>query len=226
MSLTPQWRPITKRVLDLFGRWGDPRTNLRSMLDGILPVAVVDDFRDDDRGSVFGINAFSLGAPGEHPTISFGSSVNDWELLAITQLGLNWQAKVVPFRFEIIVFTPIFPFNPATTINPFGVFTAGLLLNRSFTFGTVQGIGGAVVAPPAIFGPGIVGPTGVAFPSADPFNQTREMSPWITETPLRIYRDVTLTFMIILSPDPAGLPTAPTMSISLLVRERPKVTTT
>lgn len=194
------------------------------MLDGVIPVAVVDTFRDDEEGSIFGVSAFSLGAANEHPTVSFGSSVNDWELLGLTQLGFNSNSKPTPFIFQIMVFTPIFPFNPATTINPFGVFQAGILSNRNFTFGTVQGIGGAVAVPPAIFGPDIAGPTNSTNPSPSPFTMAAGMIPWAPfPVPLRIYRDVTLTFMLVLNPA-AGVGFAPPeLNVSILVRERPKV---
>lgn len=222
MTLVPRWRSITKRTLDLFGRWGDSRTNLTQMLDGVLPVVVVDRFRDDDEGSIFGISAFSDGAFNEHPTISFGSSVNDWELLGVTQAGVNWNLKPATFNYQIMMFTPISPYNPATTINPLGFFVSGILLDRSFTFGSVQGIGGAVAVPPVIFGPDISGPSRVAVTSSAPFQQAAGFSPWTFE-PIRIFRDVTLTFMLVLNPA-AGFGFAPPgMSISILYRERPKV---
>lgn len=224
MSLIPGWRSVTKRTLDLFGRWGESRVNVRSMLDGVIPTVVVDRFRDDDEGSVFGINAFSLGAANHHPTVSFGSSVNDWEVLAITQLGRNYNLKPSTFQYELMLFTPIFPFNPATIINPVGVFPSGLLTNRSFTFGTVQAIGGAVAAPPPLFGPGLAGPTSVAVTSSAPLTFASNVLPWPPfDTPLRIYRDVTLTFMLVLNPvAPTGIFPVE-LSVSLLCRERPKV---
>lgn len=219
MSLTPSWRPITRRTLDLFGRWGDPRTNLRSMLSGIIPVAVVDDFKDDDRGSIFGINAFSAGTANEFPAVSFGSTVNDWELLAITSLWVDWRGLVAGGKdFEFHMFTPINPYNPVATASPVGFFPTGLLTNRAFTFGTVVGLGGTNPAPPVLLGPALQWHElssdsrilnvfrFAAFPHFDP--------------PIRIYRNVTLTIQFI---GTIGVVIPTQMVCSILYRERPKV---
>jgi len=219
VSLIPNWRPITRRTLDLFGRWGDPRTNLRSMLDGILPVAVVDDFRDDDRGSIFGINAFSNGTANEFPAVSFGSTVNDWELLAITALWVEWNGLVGGGKnFEFHVFTPINPYNPVATLNPAGFFPSGLLTNRAFTFGTVVALAGSNPAVPLLLGPTINEFDRVA--NAGEFQCFRNKSYPVYDPPIRIYKDVTLTIQFI---GTIGVAIATGMVCSILFRERPKV---
>jgi len=155
-GLFPRWRPITKRVLDLFGRWGDPRTNLRSMMDGVIPVVIVDRFRDDDEGSLFGISAFTIvgaGFPGQFPSISFGSGVNDWELVGFTAVNFNFNGQTGAKFGNVHLFTPIEPYNPALNLSPVGTFPSGLLMNRSFTFGSVSAIAGYNPVLPAIFGP-------------------------------------------------------------------------
>ncbi len=188
------------------------------MLDGVLPVAVVDDFRDDDRGSIFGINAFTLGTAGEFPSVSFGSSQNDWELVDIVGISANTNFAPVPRVASVHLFTPIAPYNPATTITPLGFFTPGILPNRSFTFGSVQGIAGTNPLLPGVFGPDIVSPATQIVSSSNTFRMV--LHPHGFRVPMRIYRDVTLTVQwngqVI-----GGFATA--LFVSLLYRERPKV---
>lgn len=219
MSLIPGWRPITKRTLDLFGRWGDPRTNLRSMLSGIIPVAVVDDFLDDDRGSIFGINAFSAGTANEFPAVSFGSGTNDWELLAITALWVNWNGLVQAGKqFEFHLFTPINPYNPVATPSPVGFFPTGILSNRAFTFGTVVGLGGSNPAIPLLLGP-TIHHFEITGNSLDVQVFERAGTPRF-DPPIRIYKDVTLTIQFI---GTIGVVIPTSMVCSILYRERPKV---
>ncbi len=219
MSLTPSWRPITKRTLDFFGRWGDPRTNLRSMLSGVMPVAVVDRFRDDDEGSIYGINAFSGGTANEFPAVAFGSGTNDWELLAITALWVDWNLAQFSKDFEFHMFTPINPYNPVLTPSPVGFFNNGLLTNRAFTFGTVIALGGTNPNVPVILGPTLnqrqagVGSTGE-------FQCFRSASAPVFDPPIRIYRDTTLAIQFI---GGIGITVPTAMVCSILYRERPKV---
>ncbi len=219
MSLIPNWRPITRRTLDLFGRWGDPRTNLRSMLSGIIPVAVVDDFRDDDRGSIFGISAFSLGTANEFPACSFGSSINDWELLGIPDITLNYDGLfAAPTVLEFHMFTPINPYNPVATLNPVGFFPNGLLTNRAFTFGTVNGFGGSNPAVPALLGPTIQRHSNVTNSAFTSIFERAGMP--LFDPPIRIYAGVTLSIQFI---GTIGIIIPTQMLCSILYRERPKV---
>lgn len=216
-GLFPQWRPITKRVLDLFGRWGDSRTNLRSMMDGIIPVVVVDRFRDDDEGSVFGLSAFaSAGPAGELPSVSFGSAVNDWELIQIVTTQIRFSTNTARL-IQTHLFTPVAPYNPALTPSPVGFFGPGLIPNRNFTFGTVVAIGGYNPVPPTFTGLNLIAPRASgAFTRTSPIVDLR----YQFSTPIRIYRDVTLTIQWIGTV--AGGEFAD-MDVSILYRERPKV---
>lgn len=222
MSLTPAWRPITKRTLDFFGRWGDPRTNLRSMLSGIMPVAVVDRFRDDDEGSIYGINCFARAQPAEFPAVCFGSTENDWELLSVTALWVDWNLQNFGVHgCEFHFFTPINPYNPCVNIDPPGFFLNGLLTNRAFTFGTVTAIGGSNPAIPSILGPTLnqmdrgVGTIGE-------FQSFRSQTAPVFDPPIRIYRNVTFSIQFIGTPAPLGF-VGTDMIASILYRERPKV---
>lgn len=215
--LTPRWRPITKRALDLFGRWGDPRTNLRSMLDSVIPVAVVDRFRDDDEGSIFGIQAFASGVVGQFPSVSFGSSTNDWELVQIFNYATEYTVAVNPRLTAQHMFTPIAPYNPALTPSPAGFFRTGLLTNRAFTFGTVTAIGGYNPVLPPIFGPEWAGPF-VTNSSAGFRNFIFDPAEGMLATPIRIYRDTTFTIQWT-----GSIVGGVNMFVSIIYRERPKV---
>ena len=217
MNLLPNWRPITRRTLDLFGRWGDPRSQLKSMLDGVLPVAVVDRFRGDDEGSIFGIDAFCTGNNNQFPSISFGSSVNDWELLAINQYAIDWAGLGGSKIFQAHLFTPIFPYNPALTLAPVGFFSPGLLLNRAFTFGTVSGLGGTNPALPALFGPSMLGPGSTG--NVGLIRWFTNGSRYVFDPPIRVYKDITLTLQWTGTIGNTPL----SMFMSILYRERPKV---
>lgn len=220
-SLFPQWRPITKRALDLFGRWGDPRTNLRAMMDTVIPVAVVDRFRDDDEGSVYGISAFTVvggGFAGQFPSISFGSGVNDWELMGMTAVNINFNGQTGPKFMNVHMFTPIEPYNPALNPSPVGVFPAGLLTNRAFTFGTVTALAGYNPVLPPIFGPSVFGP----FRSTTATDVGQDQIDLTQPEPIRIYHDTTLTFQYNGTLG-VGANTV-LMDISIVYRERPKVT--
>lgn len=210
MSFIPRWRPVTKRTLDLFGRWGDSRSQLKSMLDVAVPVVVVDRFRDDDEGSVYGIRASGGSSNFDVPSVSFGSGVNDWELLAVTQLG--YSSATLPVTVGVHMFTPIFPYNPALVVDPVGFFLPGLITNRAFTFGTVSALGGNNPARPFVTGPQLM-PFVFGSTNLDSFPA------FSFDPPIRVYRDTTLTFQWTGAPQPTGL----AVLVSILYRERPKV---
>ncbi len=213
MTGIPRWRSVTRRTLDLFGRWGDSRTQLRAMLDHIIPVVVVDRFRDDQEGSMFGIHARGGRTGTETPSVSFGSAVNDWELHKIT--SLSYSASNRPFTIGAHMFNPIAPYNPATFLSPVGLFAPALINNRAFTFGTVNAIGGSNPTLPAIVGPSVV-------PFLDnPGNLTLEaFTPIDFDPPIRVYRDSTLTFQWFGdSFQPGGL----SLFVDIIYSERPKV---
>lgn len=207
----PQWANITKRTLDLFGRWGDSRRMLRGMLDHVVPVVVVDRFRDDDEGSIYGIHirGSNAGTTGI-PSCSWGSAINDWECLALT--ALSYSATAVPTTIGMHIFSPIFPYNPAATISPAGFRVPGLINNRAFTLGTVQGVGGFNASFPANVGPNV-------FPFLRGASTVSASEPIYFDPPLRIYRDTTLTVQWNGDTFFGGM----SISVDMLYRERPKV---
>lgn len=180
------------------------------MLDHAIPVVVVDRFRDDEEGSVFGLHARGGSVGLEFPSVSFGSGVNDWELLAVT--SLSYSSTSVPSTVGIHLFTPIFPYNPALNPSPVGFFRPALINNRAFTFGTVTAVGGSNPAFPPIAGPSVMPFVAGSF-TLD-FAQPIEFDP-----PIRVYRDTTLTFQWFGSTLPVGL----SIFVDILYVERPKV---
>jgi len=149
------WFPIVRNFQDFFGRFASYTTNLRAVANWVLPVTVIDRFRGDDEGSLFGIEVFTPSAVSQFPACAFGSADLDFEVWAIC-FGF-----IVPPGFTsgadapIHVFTPIAPYNPIVNLNPVGVFVPGLITNAAFSFGAVQGAGGSNIALPLVRGHGL-----------------------------------------------------------------------
>ena len=182
------WAQNVRNFTDLFLRWGGAGDNIRGLLNLAIPTVVIDRFRDDDEGSIFGLQAVTNGVNNQFSAVAFGSAVNDWELHEITV-----SQTIIPTPGSILdkgwhMFTPIDPYNPVVNLTPAGIFLPGLLLNRAFTFGTVQGLGGAnpVAATPQ-------GPLG--FLQGVTSFSTHNMLPlddhYTFDPPLRILRDGT-----------------------------------
>ncbi len=211
---------VGKRTADLFRRWRSSELGLRAMWNAILPVVVVDRYRDDDEGSIYGLTVFTGGNPTEFPSAAFGSGVNDWELLGI-HAGIFFPVGASGFaNLRAHLFTPILPYNPVVNLNPVGFFSNQLLTNRDFTFGTVQGVGGTNPVLPfqTGFQPGghhIVSSIGGFFTPIWGFRSNYARF----DPPIRIFADVTLAAQLI-SPVFGGLSTG--WEVSILYRERPK----
>jgi hypothetical protein len=187
------------------------------MLDAALPVVVVDRFRDDDEGSIFGIDAFCTGNNNQFPSISFGSPINDWEMVAVQQISIDWAGLGGTKLMGMHMFTPIAPYNPALNLAPAGFFQPGLLLNRAFTFGSVNAVGGTNPNLPALFGPAVFGPTTSSFTGLSRLFTSGIRH--VYDPPIRVYKDITLSFQW--TGDIGATPLA--MFMSILYRERPKV---
>lgn len=206
-------RGVSKRTLDLFGRWGDPRSQIRAMHDEIVPVVVADRFRDDTEGSIFGLSAFTNGANNEHSACAFGSAVNDWELRGI---AWQWFTRGSAANYSFHVFNPIDPYNPVVN-NTVGIFVPALITNRAFTFGTVGGITGTNPALPAIVGPHFFNQRLVA--TNQFVSQPNQGGLLQIDPPWRFYRDQTFTFQAetIFATDAIPL------QVDITYNERPKV---
>lgn len=142
----------SRRFQRFFRRWG-ALSNLRSVLNYVQPVTLVDRFRDDDEGSLFAVYFETGSAVNEHPAILFGSNVEtvDLEIVGL-QAWYSWQAPplgVFVWNMLCHVFTPLAPYNPVANVNPVGVGVPGLMTNERFTRGNSYAIGGHNPALPA-----------------------------------------------------------------------------
>lgn len=214
----PRWLPHARNLQDFLGRWSSPVGNLRSVLEGVIPVALVDRFRDDTEGSVFGLSASTPGVAGFFPAVAWGSAVNDWEL---HQLWFRSSLAPVLRIPAAHLFTPIDPYNPVATPAPVGFFVPGLLLNKPFTLGSVTAVAGGNAALAPIIGP--VLDAEFAFDSGAPGLQLRypiRTGGWKFDPPIRVYRGVTLALQ--------GVEAIPAflhpLEVEILYTERPRVT--
>lgn len=210
------WDQNVSDFTDLFLRWGGIGDNIRAIFNLAMPVVLVDRFRGEDEGSLFGIQGFANGANNEFSAVAFGSGVNDWEIHRISVTTQTIPAPMGITDKGWHMFTPIDPYNPVVNLSPVGFFTPGLITNAGFTFGSVQGVGGSNAAFPAVPGPigylqGLTSfanftmlPTDVSFGGFDP--------------PIRIPADTTFTIQTLT----AFAAARQDLRVSLIYNERPK----
>lgn len=218
----PGWKDHARNLQDWFGTWASTTRNIRAVWDGLIPVAVIDRFRDDSEGSVFGISAFTTGLAGEQSAVAMGSSINDVELLSIACRSIFFPSGAVLANDTFHLFTPINPYNPVATPNPVGFFSPGLITNKSFTFGTVTAVAGTNPVLPAIIGFEWHNPWNVntaAF-GALAFGFANGLNVVDFDPPIRVYRDTTLAVQQTFPPGGGSF----SMLASFLYRERPRTT--
>lgn len=148
-----EWASHARNFSDFFGRWRSPFSNLRSIWNSCIPVAVVDRFRDDEEGSLYGCTCSSVGAINEYTAAVLFNPEHDIEVHAITcWQGFTYLTFWPSFMMAgFHIFTPIIPYNPIQN-NLAGAFRGGLLTNRAFTFPTSLGFTGTNPALPPIWG--------------------------------------------------------------------------
>lgn len=151
------WKYQVKDLSRLFRRWGSHASNIRGVFNGILPVQIVDRWRDEDEGSLFAMTIWADAqgiTAGWHPSCVIGTIDDDTE----TEI-LGWQAwyrwrstftagLVIPHKLHL--FTPIAPYTPLDVANPVGFYTPGMITDYGFTFGNTRGIGGFAAALPPL----------------------------------------------------------------------------
>lgn len=209
------WAQNVKNFTDLFLRWGGAGDNIRGILNLAVPTVVVDRFRDDDEGSIFGLQAVTNGVNNQFSAVAFGSAVNDWELWQITVASQIFPTPATFLDRGWHMFTPIDPYNPVVNLSPVGLFSPGLLLNRAFTFGSVSGVGGANPVSAVPQGP-------VGFLQGQNSFTAHNMLPlddhYRFDPPLRIPRDVTFAVQSLIAYAAARIE----LRVSLWYNERPK----
>jgi len=174
---------------NFFGRYGTTRGSIRGIWNGLIPVAVVDRYRDDTEGSVFGITWPSSTPASMLPAFAFGSPTDDWELLQINVGEFN-SAAGASEQFHYMLYTPDSTYIPVQNAAPALIGTPGLNNDFAFTLGSVTAIGGwnPAVLPARdgyVFSANTV--RGPAFLFGIGWR-----SPTTFDPPIRVYRDVTL----------------------------------
>ena len=145
------WKFQVKDFSKLFRRWGGHSGNLRGIFNGILPVQIIDRYRNDEEGSFWGLYAETscpVSRSGYSPAIVFGSLSENVEIEI-----LGWQAwyrftvNGAPGAFNMFahLMTPILPYNPiGAGLSPGGVWIPGLVTNDAFTRSTAFALTGYV----------------------------------------------------------------------------------
>lgn len=152
------WKFQVKDMSRLFRRWGSHASNVRGVFNGILPVQIIDRWRDDGEGSLYSLFAGVTAAAfynGQHPSIAFGTFD---ERVEIEILG--WQAyfrfitnrPVSTWNTVAHIFSPQTPYNPVAFLSPAGQFVPGLITNYSFHLSTAFALAGYNAAMPAYAG--------------------------------------------------------------------------
>jgi hypothetical protein len=135
----------------MFRRWGSHATNIRGVFNGILPVQLVERYRNDEEASVWGLyaeTAANAGLTGYSPAIVLGSLDDRVEIEILGwQAWYQFTAATSPGAFNMFahLMTPILPYNPVGGgLFPSGAWVPGLITNEAFTRSTAFAITGFV----------------------------------------------------------------------------------
>lgn len=127
--------------------WGSHGGSLiRTILNAVIPVTIVERWYGEAEGSLFGITAGVGHLAGHRPSIEFFSDRVDWELHSLN-IWYPQQAVKAPgpspteFRVVTSLFTAPGNYNPIE-VAPTAEFGPQLVTNTSFTQGAVRGQGG------------------------------------------------------------------------------------
>lgn len=190
------WQSPSRTLRNFFGRYGITGGSIRGLYNGLLPVAVVDRYRDDSEGSQFALTMVSRCVSPNYASFAMGSPNDDWELHGLN-FGVYWPLvfPAVLERFNLMIYTPDFTYVPVETPNPPGLYTPGLNTDFAFTLSSVSGAAGYNSALPArwgFFGPKTsVTPMGVIGLPHTLYDSEIHFDP-----PIRVYRDVTLGMIV------------------------------
>lgn len=201
---------------NFFGRFGTTSGSIRGVFNAIIPVAVVERYRDDTEGSLFALTMVNITAPFQFPAFAAGSPVDDWELLGVN-LGFFAPLAGSSAYFGLNVYTPDATYVPVQTVNPVGFWQPGLNTDWSFTLGSVTGVAGSNTTLPPRLG---------FYPVESPRTWTTGggmifIGPaYSFDPPIRVYRDVTLGFIV----DMTMRADTPSFFVTMLYRIRPRTT--
>ena len=139
-----------RNFLGLANKWGTTGGNpLRGLFSAVIPVTVVERFRDTDEGGPFGLTGFTAGfgtslfpvRDAEFPAVCFTSPTTDWELHRVN-ISFDRAAPSIPgglqlnYQEFVEMYTPFAPYNPCQN-NTTGLFRPGLIGRVPFVFGGV-----------------------------------------------------------------------------------------
>lgn len=130
----------------LSNAWGTRGGSLiRSILNYVVPVTVVERWYGDIEGSLFGQSAGTDGLNTQRPAVEFFSASRDWELHAINAWypikAIEFGANPTEYQVTLHLFTAFAPYNPIESL-PTALTGPQLILNQGFNQGTVRGQGG------------------------------------------------------------------------------------
>lgn len=212
--------PPVRSFRNFFGRYGTTAGSIRGVFNGVIPVAVIDRYRDDTEGSVFALSATAQAIANTNAAFAVGSATDDWELL-----WANWGLffpglEPAANEFNLMVYTPDFTFNPVTTPAPAGFFVPGMNTDFAFTLGSVSMVAGHRVGLPTRFGLFPFMSFGWTPASTQPNSLEIRQRPMTTfDPPIRVYRDVTLGFLML-----EAATRAMDVTVSIGYRIRPRTT--
>lgn len=183
------WLTPTRALRNFFARFGVIQGGIRGVLNAVIPVAIIDRYRDDHEGSIFAITGDAIDVPaGQHAAFAIGSAQDDWELLAL-QYGV-WYHPVGAGTTQVhnlMLYTPDSTYNPIVNPSPVGFYIPGLNPDFAFTLGSVFLAAGFNPTVPIRWG-FFPFPSHFQFTTAPVFfeNSVR------FDPPIRIYREITL----------------------------------
>lgn len=130
-----------------FKRWG-AIGNLRSIWNSVVPVAQVDRWRNEEEGTFYGMSVASYGAANNYTAAALvaptGQPGYPNTILEVQRINISWQvpAAVGQINVDFHVMSPETGYNPIATLNPVGIYRAGLSTQPAGGWGSATGFGG------------------------------------------------------------------------------------
>jgi len=138
------YRQTSGRETSSFGAsWGIPGAGLlRSLFNTVVPVAIVQRWRDEKSGSLYGLSGGTLGAFGHRPAVEIFSTESDWELNYLTVGFPMMEDQGVTghsawYDYAVNLFTGRAGYNPVE-FNGVGPFGPNLITNAQFSAGSIR----------------------------------------------------------------------------------------
>lgn len=150
---------VARNFVKLGNRWGATRGGnvILGLFNTAVPVTVIERWRDEHEGGVFGLTAFAAGIgtsihtaayTAQFPSVVFGSAESEWELLSARLAMHTIRGDTVLGYGDVTYDERIFLYSPFGGYNPVlnglvGPFAPGLIAKEPFGFGSVFGFSGS-----------------------------------------------------------------------------------